>query len=157
MSHHRNINELLFHCASDKSDDGQLFEIYKIFVEMTDRISARRQIANSFFLTINIAVLTAFMHFQSVSDMKHLWFLNIAGIMISYMWICYIQSLKKLNGAKFDIIHLIEKKLVASAYTAEWAILLRPKNGYKRLSDIEIYVPCVFILINIIIFILTTL
>lgn len=124
---------------------------------MTDRISARRQIANSFFLTINLAALAVLGHFQSFHDIKHLWFLNIASIVISYMWICYIESLKKLNGAKFDIIHLIENKLVAKAYTTEWALLLKSHKGYKRLSDIEIYVPWVFIMINVIIIIMDVL
>ena len=35
---------------------GNYFEIYKIAVEMADRISARRGVANSFFLTINTTV-----------------------------------------------------------------------------------------------------
>ena len=36
---------------------GNYFEIYKIAVEMADRISARRGLANTFFLTINTTVL----------------------------------------------------------------------------------------------------
>src|SRR3989338_2080217 len=124
MKHEAKINQQLFNAMPDKAAEDQLFEIYKIFVEMTDRISARRQIANSFFLTINLAALAVLGHFQSFHDLKHLWFLNVASIMISYMWICYIESLKKLNGAKFDIIHLIENKLVAKAYTTEWDMLL---------------------------------
>ena len=34
-----------------------LLEIYKIYVEMTDRISTRRQSANSFFLSINTLLI----------------------------------------------------------------------------------------------------
>ena len=39
---------------SDKLPDG-LLEQYKIYVEMADRISARRGLANTFFLTLNTA------------------------------------------------------------------------------------------------------
>lgn len=34
-----------------------LFEQYKLYVEMADKISARRQTANTFFLTINTAAV----------------------------------------------------------------------------------------------------
>lgn len=147
------IKNLLFSDKSSSIDNSQLFEIYKIFVEMTDRISARRQIANSFFLSINMAALAVLGHFQDLHSAKHFWFLNVGGILISWMWIAYIKSLKKLNRAKFNIIHAIEDQLSTRAYTAEWQILLKDKH-YWRLSDIEAYVPLVFILINVIVLIM---
>jgi len=150
MPSEADINKMLFNQTQTKIDGTQLFEIYKIFVEMTDRINARRQIANSFFLSINIASLALLGHFQSFNGIKHLWFLNVAGILIAWMWINYIKSLKKVNSAKFRVIHCIEEKLTAKAYIAEWQLLTRDPK-YKRLSDIETYVPLVFILINIII------
>jgi hypothetical protein len=36
-----------------------ILEQYKVYVEMADRISARRALSNTFFLTLNTAVLTA--------------------------------------------------------------------------------------------------
>ena len=39
--------------AADLPDN--YFELYKLAVEMADRVSARRSLANSFFLTINTA------------------------------------------------------------------------------------------------------
>lgn len=37
-----------------------LFEQYKLYVEMADRISARRMLANSFFVGVHTALITAF-------------------------------------------------------------------------------------------------
>ena len=44
-----------------------LLEQYKLYVEMADRISARRQTANSFFLSINTAIiaLISYLNFGS--------------------------------------------------------------------------------------------
>ena len=39
------------------TDDGALLEQYKLYVEMADRISARRGLTNSFFLTLNTGIV----------------------------------------------------------------------------------------------------
>ena len=39
--------------------DGALLEQYKLYVEMADRVSARRGLTNSFFLTLNTSVVAA--------------------------------------------------------------------------------------------------
>ncbi|RDD97660.1 hypothetical protein DTW92_07525 [Paracoccus pantotrophus] len=37
--------------------DKEVLEIYKMLVEMADRVSQRRQSANSFYLTVNTAII----------------------------------------------------------------------------------------------------
>src|SRR3954447_154985 len=44
--------------AHDEKYQEAVMEQYKLYVEMTDRISSRRALANTFFLTLNSAVLT---------------------------------------------------------------------------------------------------
>ena len=49
----------------DKSSYGEqyedhLFEQYKLYVEMADRVSARRMLSNSFFVSVHTALITAF-------------------------------------------------------------------------------------------------
>jgi hypothetical protein len=42
--------------AANEAKTDRLLEQYKIYVEMADRISSRRALTNTFFLTINTAV-----------------------------------------------------------------------------------------------------
>ena len=50
----------VFRKSSDEYGDNyqpHYLEIYKLYVEMTYQITGRRQTANSFFLTVNTAVI----------------------------------------------------------------------------------------------------
>ena len=42
----------------EKPDKGILLEQYKLYVEMADRISQRRQSANNYFLSVNILLFS---------------------------------------------------------------------------------------------------
>ncbi len=45
--------------AATRSDLNLVMDQYKLYVEMADRVSARRSLANTFFLTLNTAIFTA--------------------------------------------------------------------------------------------------
>lgn len=131
------------------------FEIYKIAVEMADRISARRGVANSFFLTINTAVLGV------LATHNVRWYLAVAGIILCASWWTLLKSYRDLNRAKFEIILAMEERLPARLYGDEWASLrreharfaqdltgLRPWLAqYWELGVVERIVPWVFVLI----------
>ncbi len=62
-----NIDEKLFKVSVDRYGDNyqaHYLEIYKLYVEMADRISSRRHNTNSFFLTINSAVIAVLGYVQ---------------------------------------------------------------------------------------------
>ena len=65
-----------------------LLEQYKLYVEMADRISARRQTANSFFLSINTALiaLTGYMSFSSKTATDIYWLVSPAGMILCFIW-----------------------------------------------------------------------
>jgi hypothetical protein len=48
---------LLINNATAPTGTDRLLELYKLCVEMADRVSARRATANAFFLTLNSALL----------------------------------------------------------------------------------------------------
>ena len=137
---------------SDKYQD-HLLEQYKVYLESTDRISSRRQNANSFFVTINTALiaLVSYMHLGSATSTKYYWLVALAGMAISYMWYRLIRSYKDLNDAKFKVIHQIEKKLPLSPFDAEWDLLGRGKDSsiYRPFTHIEIGIPWVFLVLHI--------
>jgi len=127
-----------------------LLEQYKLFVESADRISQRRQQANSFFLTINTALLAVLGGILSrgSQSLGLWWFLPVAvaGLVLCYVWYRLVLSYKGLNAGKFEVIHAIEKKLPVALFDAEWRQIGEGENStkYKPFSEIETWIPWVF-------------
>ncbi len=134
------------------SYDSMIFEQYKLFVEMADRISARRDIANGFFLTLNSIVLgsgAAIINQGITFESRWLFIIPFAVLALQlFFWWSLIISYKKLNGAKFQIIGEFEKKLPASPYgQAEWTYLLKEgkdRETYWPLTHLESKIPWLF-------------
>lgn len=152
------IEKVLVGLSQDDYGDSyrnDVLDIYKIYLDMTDRISARREKTNSYFLTINTA-LVGLVTYLSLSDtscpilITHLP-IAIAGITLSYLWYRIIRSYRDLNSAKFRIIHRIEKFLPLAPYDAEWEAVGRGQNKklYLPFTHVEIFVPWVFVLLHL--------
>lgn len=131
-----------------------LLDQYKIYLEMTDRISSRRSTANSYFLSINSATLAFIGYLSSKETGEFMWLLAIAGMTLCILWKALITSYRNLNTAKFLVIHQIEKRLPISPYDAEWDAMGRGRNSklYWPISHIEKGVPYVFIVLHSIVF-----
>src|SRR5664279_3357369 len=70
--------------AKDDPYQAHLIEQYKVYVATADKISDRRQAANSYFLAVNSALL-AFMGYAIPKDTStYLWLLGLAGMSLSY-------------------------------------------------------------------------
>ncbi|HEY7950428.1 MAG TPA: hypothetical protein VID51_06280 [Solirubrobacterales bacterium] len=131
---------------------GNYFELYKLAVEMADRISARRGIANSFFLTVNTGIVGVL----GSQDVR--WYLPAAGIVFAVTWWGLLKSYRDLNAAKFEIILAMEERLPVRVYGDEWDRLRRGParfgfrrdalrtwlGQYRELGQIERIVPWVF-------------
>ncbi len=134
----------------DKYQD-HILEQYKIYVEMADRISSRRNLANTFFLTLNSIVLgTIGFAFDKILCIKNEYILFIpliAILALCYVWWRLIKSYRQLNTAKYSVIGEMEKKLPASPYYfAEWNALGEGKNRklYVPLTHVENWIPVIF-------------
>lgn len=128
-----------------------ILEQYKIAVEMADRVSARRNLANTFFLTLHtLAIGTASFVFEKGPRTSSPWlniFPLIALLVLCYVWWRLLRSYRQLNQAKYQVIGEFERKLPTSPYwSAEWKLLEEGKNPavYKPLSDVENWVPIIF-------------
>jgi hypothetical protein len=130
-----------------------VLEQYKLYVEMADRISARRQTANSFFLSINTAIiaLIGYINFGSETKASFYWLVSLAGMILCFIWYRLVRSYKDLNSAKFKVIHEIEQKLPCAPYDLEWEKAGRGKDPklYLPFTHIEIFVPWVFFVIHV--------
>lgn len=131
-----------------------LLEQYKLYVEMADRISERRQSANSYFLSVNSAILAFVGYVASKESGDYFWLLGIAGATLSFLWYRLIRSYRDLNTAKFKVVHQIEKSLPICPYDAEWNAMGRGENPalYKPVSHIEGGVPWVFLILHAYVF-----
>lgn len=134
-------------------------EIYKTYIETADKISERRQKANSFFLSINTAIVGLISYLQAGSNKETFvgfyLLVSIAGMLICYMWYRLILSYKQINSGKFKVIHQIEENLPLSPYEAEWESLGRGEDSKKYLpfTHVEILVPWVFLGLHAILFV----
>lgn len=137
---------------SDMSEqEANLFiEQYKLYVEMMDKVSERRYKANSFFLTIHTVLVTVLSGSISLTQQptdQHIWILvsAIAGIIVCFTWWQLIRAYRELTRGKFKIIHLLETRLPANLFDAEWDALNHGDGTvYKPFTHVELYVPLVF-------------
>lgn len=132
---------------SDKYTD-HVFEQYKLYLEMADRISSRRQAANTFFLSLNTALVALTGYAKSATDTGLFYYLltSVSGILLCYVWYRLVLSYKNLNSAKFKVVHSIECKLPLKLYDAEWEAVGRGKNKklYHPFTNLELRVPWIF-------------
>lgn len=130
--------------------EAHLLEQYKLYVEMADKISERRQAANTFFLTINTALVAMLgvVWPRAEGLIGTVWYsiVGIAGLLLCYSWYRLMKSYRDLNSGKFRVVHAIERYLPIRPYDAEWTSLGRGKDPklYLPFTHIETKVPWIF-------------
>jgi len=153
------VESALFPDGTEFEDLGKqlLLEEYKLFVETSETVVARRQVANTFFLSANSALLAALGVLSQTTlapVVARLAFLGIgvAGILLCIEWRVLIQSYRQLNAGKFRIIHLLERHLPASLFRAEWIALGEGKDAkkYKPVTNVERIIPLLLILLFVV-------
>jgi hypothetical protein len=137
------------HATSESTE----LELYELAVEMADRNSARRALANTFFLTVN----TGLAALLGGSELR--WYVAAAGIVFALAWWWLLQSYRKLSWAKFQVINAIELKLPLQLFSEESQHLASTKaprklwplrdlgawlQGYHEQGTVERVVPIAF-------------
>lgn len=136
-----------------------LLEQYKLYVEMADRVSQRRGLANSFFLTINTALVSASLVAATrVSDVDAAWFAVplATGLLVCASWFYVVRSYRQLNTAKWKVVGAFEERLPASPWwRAEWSALGggTDRARYWPLSHIEQWIPILFAVVETVAFV----
>ena len=126
------------------------YEQYKLYVELMDRTSERRHKTNSYFLSLNVFLvsLLGIISSTGLGQLKLGWafFTSAAGIILCYYWYRLVRSYKDLNTGKFSSIHKIEEGLPLQLFKDEWEELGEGKDPKKYLpfTHIEMNVPWVF-------------
>lgn len=136
-------------------------EQYRIYLHIFNNTSDRRQKTNEFFLGINTAII-GIMGYIEAKEILHapiiLILVPLVGIAICFCWYRLILSFSQLNRAKFKVIHALEKKLPANLFESEWQLLGKGKDKrkYYPISHIERFIPIIFIILYIIIFLVNS-
>ena len=154
MDARRSQNELeatLFHGTTEAASSGIILEQYRLYLQLLDKVSDRRQSANSFFLSINSG-LCALMGYMLSKELPPelrplLWVIPFPGILISYFWSRLVRSYRNLNYAKFRVVEAMEERLPIAPYTAEAIALRKESKGhrYTPLTQLEVWIPRCFI------------
>jgi hypothetical protein len=136
--------------------DPRVMDLYKLAVEMADRVSARRAAANGFFLTVNTTLVAVVgLRSSACGSVLPSIAVCLAGIVVAACWWFLLQNYRRLNEAKFVVINRIEDEyLPVKVFKDEWAVLSgenapvsrteRIKAGLKQLGAVERVVPVVF-------------
>ena len=127
-----------------------LLEQYKIYIEMADRISQRRMLANTFFLTLNTSIIAIIITVSSGFDSIQNIIIVSTSVISCIVWAALLRSYRTLNTAKFEVIGAMEKKLPCSPfYNAEWKSLKYGENKGVHIpfGAIEKLVPFLFIML----------
>lgn len=127
-----------------------VLEQYKIYVEMADRISNRRGLTNTFFLTLNTVIFTSIGVFwqhppEAFRSVLTVTWLVLLGQCLAWFWL--LRSYRQLNTAKYAVIGALEERLPSSPYWgAEWAALGHGRDParYWPLSHVEQWIPSLF-------------
>lgn len=144
------LGEVLFPSGppTNEAESQQALDLYKIMVQSSESLVSRRQGVNTFFLTMNGALLTASGLIVQTSGGDEfgavgIAVLAIAGIVLCAAWRSLIVSFGQLNQGKFQVINAIERYLKAAIYAAEWEALGRGEDPkiYRSFTSREIWVP----------------
>jgi hypothetical protein len=147
--------------SQDGGSASAVLEIYKLAVEMADRVSARRGTTNSFFLSAQTAFVTA-AGFAGARAEHTPWWVTVSvalgGILFAAAWYVQLLRYQELNRAKFQVIQEMEKDLPRAPYTREWQLMNDPRGDaqhgrFAGLGTIERRVPWVFAVLHILIMI----
>lgn len=141
--------------------DPREIELYKLAVEMADRISARRSSTNTFFLTVQTAFVAVVGIATPALKGMPLWAslaVSTAGVVLSISWWLQLRSYRDLNRAKYTVIGSIESRFPIQVFSDEWELLKidpvsRWRGRYSELGAIERIVPVVFAGLYILLFI----
>ena len=151
------FDKVLFPEGPPRSEDSkkQTLELYKIMVQSSEELVGRRQAVNTFFLTMNGALLTASGLIVKSSEGESLaaWgivVLAIAGVVLCSAWRSLIISFGQLNTGKFKVINSMERYLNVAIYAAEWEALGRGEDPkiYRSFTSREIWVPNALLILH---------
>lgn len=150
------LDDIVFRGRStlDQRELEVLMEQYKLFVDTSERLVARRQVVNTFFLTVNTLALSAVGLVAKEVQASPLVAIgvvaiSVAAIVLCVAWKTLVRSYAQLNRGKFAVIDCLEDRLPAALFRGEWAALGAGKDpkSYRPFTHTEVAVSNIFMVI----------
>lgn len=134
-----------------------ILELYKLAVEMADRISARRAGANALFVSLQSASVAALGFLAARSPAPPdaiLVAVCLVGVIGAGSWFLLLRSYRDLNRAKFEVILAMEKQLPVQIFGDEWHSLKKDpvkkwRPRYAELGTLERLSPVLYAALNV--------
>lgn len=132
------------------TNDYEKLELYKVAVEMADRMSARRMAGNTFFITLaslfSGGLGTWIGDSQGISLRSAVALGSITSL-ITLLWWMQIRSYRNISTAKFKVIHELELGLQSAPFTKEWEWITQERKKHFDLTQTEQFIPILFLVI----------
>jgi hypothetical protein len=123
-------------------------EQYKINVEMSDRISARRSITNTFFLTLHsilIGILGLSLSRAPYVPHIGLLLMPLLGLLfLCYAWWRLVQNYRHIAEAKAKVICELERRLPCNASLLTEKTLSKHGKRFSPRNRLEMFMPYLF-------------
>ncbi|MER6627463.1 hypothetical protein ABT301_04355 [Streptomyces sp. NPDC000987] len=121
------------------SPDETLLDLYKLVVEMADRVSVRRGKANAYFLAVQttLATVAAALPATPLAAVAEF----AVALLLSSAWWLQLRSYRDLNRAKFRAVLALETRLPSAVFTDEQTAL---PPRFLELGRTERLVPWAF-------------
>ncbi|GIG40736.1 RipA family octameric membrane protein [Cellulomonas phragmiteti] len=137
--------------------DPATLDQYKLAAEMADRVSARRGNANTYFVSLQSALVAVLGFLTAGASAPDRWVLVAvcsAGLVTATTWYLLLRSYRDLNRAKYEVICRIEAQLPHQVFSDEWISLKRDpvkwwRPRYAELGTVERVVPLAFAGLNV--------
>lgn len=127
-----------------------ILEMYKLCVEMADRVSRRRQTVNGFFLSANSALIPIAGYFGLGKDNAFLYVpIVTCGVLLCLLWRRILKTYRDLNASKYEVINALEERLPARPFYTEWRRL--SSRSYREKTAIEGLVAWAFLLVHLVV------
>ena len=139
------------------SHKNELIDQYKLFQKSSEDLVSRRQTVNSFYVSVNSAMVALMGIVMGLIEMPAkfyvLIFMCITGIILDISWIHILDAYGTLNGAKMKVIKLMEEQLPVALYDVEWRVMSDKLNNKKYVSftSSEKRIPKLFAIVYVLI------
>lgn len=131
--------------------DERVFKQYELMVSSARDVTGWRQTANGFYLSVSTALVAVATFIRVDTPITSL-MIGAAGLLVSILWFKAIKYYRILNQSKFSVISDLEKELPMAAFTIEGKRFA--DSGCSSATQVEMYVPCVFAVMDVVALIL---
>jgi hypothetical protein len=150
------LERLLFPAGVPAAADAQslALEQYRLMLETTESLQARRQSLHTFFMSINSLFLAAIglLAKESLDNSAvavGVIVLGLAGGLLSESWRRQVLSYGNVAKSKWTVINEFEVGLPARPFCAEWQVLQRLPS-HRSFTENEATIPLAFLVLYVV-------